>query len=241
MFESLAHLTPSGAVESLAQIMSLGGPVVLILAGLSVLALAVTGLKAWQFFRIGRSDDQRIHLALSAWRNGNRAKALAGLKSQNGPAPEILARMIPAVDAVPVEAVREDVERLAGRQLAEMRSGLRVLDAIAQVAPLLGLFGTVLGMIEAFRQLQAAGSQVDPSMLAGGIWIALLTTAVGLGVAMPVSLVLSAFEARIAREQAVMEDVFTAAFTGAPVEGSGHVEQPQISVPAGAKVNYASA
>ncbi|MEP0332230.1 MAG: MotA/TolQ/ExbB proton channel family protein [Anderseniella sp.] len=241
MFESLASLTPSGALQSLTHIMSLGGPVVLILAVLSVLALAVTGLKVWQLFRIGRSDDRRIHRALSAWRNGNRAKALASLKSQKGPAPAILARMIPAVDAVPVEAVREDVERIAGRQLAEMRSGLRVLDAIAQVAPLLGLFGTVLGMIEAFRQLQAAGSQVDPSMLAGGIWIALLTTAVGLGVAMPVSLVLSAFEARIAREQAVMEDVFTAAFTGAPVEGGASTEQPQISVPAGAKVNYASA
>ncbi|MEO9874754.1 MAG: MotA/TolQ/ExbB proton channel family protein, partial [Anderseniella sp.] len=179
MFESLASLTPSGALQSLTHIMSLGGPVVLILAVLSVLALAVTGLKVWQLFRIGRSDDRRIHRALSAWRNGNRAKALASLKSQKGPAPAILARMIPAVDAVPVEAVREDVERIAGRQLAEMRSGLRVLDAIAQVAPLLGLFGTVLGMIEAFRQLQAAGSQVDPSMLAGGIWIALLTTAVG--------------------------------------------------------------
>lgn len=241
MFESLTNLTPSGAVQSLTHIMSLGGPVVLILAALSVLALAVAGLKVWQFFRIGGSDDHRIHLALFAWRNGNREKALASLKSQKGPTPAILARMIPAVDAVPVEAVREDVERLAGRQLSEMRSGLRVLDAIAQVAPLLGLFGTVLGMIEAFRQLQAAGSQVDPSMLAGGIWIALLTTAVGLGVAMPVSLVLSALEARIAREQAIMEDVFSAAFTGAPVGHEAHPEQPQMSMPVGAKVNYASA
>lgn len=241
MFESLASLTPSSVLASLSDILSLGGPVVLILAVLSILALAVTGLKMWQFFRIGRSDDQRIHQALYTWRNGNRAKALASLKSQKGPAPAILAKMIPAVDSVPVDAVREDVERLAGRQLSEMRSGLRVLDAIAQVAPLLGLFGTVLGMIEAFRQLQAAGSQVDPSMLAGGIWIALLTTAVGLGVAMPVSLVLSAFEARIAREQAVMEDVFTAAFTGAPVEQEAHAAQPQMYVPAGAKVNYASA
>ena len=241
MFESWPSLTPSGALESVTHIMSLGGPVVLILAALSVLALAVTGLKAWQFFCIGRSDDHRIHRALSVWRNGNRGKALAGLKSMGGPAPAILVKMIPAVDAVQVEVVREDVERLAGRQLAEMRSGLRVLDAIAQIAPLLGLFGTVLGMIEAFRQLQAAGSQVDPSMLAGGIWIALLTTAVGLGVAMPVSLMLSAFEACIAREQAVMEDVFTAAFTGAPVEGGAHPEQPQMSVPVAAKVNYASA
>ena len=55
----------------------------------------------------------------------------------------------------------------------------------------MGLFGTVLGMIDAFRALQAAGDAVDPSVLAGGIWVALLTTAAGLGVAMPTSLALT--------------------------------------------------
>jgi biopolymer transport protein ExbB len=77
---------------------------------------------------------------------------------------------------------------------------MRLLDAIAQTAPLLGLFGTVLGMIEAFQTLQSAGATVDPSQLAGGIWVALLTTALGLGIAMPVSLFLSWVEGRIARE-----------------------------------------
>lgn len=241
MFEYLPSLTLSGAMETVTQIAAIGGPVVVILVALSIVALAVTGLKMWQLFRIGRSDDRRIHQALSIWRSGNRAKALVSLRNQKGPAPAILSRVIAALDEVPVNTVREDVERLAGRQLNEMRSGLRVLDAIAQVAPLLGLFGTVLGMIEAFRQLQAAGSQVDPSMLAGGIWVALLTTAVGLGVAMPVSLVLTAFEARIAREQATMEDVFTAAFTGAPVEKGEGATNPPASRSSGARVNYVAA
>lgn len=240
MIENLAGVTPSSALSAVGQVVSLGGPVVFILGLLSILALAVTGLKMWQFYRIGRSSGRRIHQALSAWRNGNPQKALVSLTIAKGPAPAILVKMMPALDNKPVDAIREDVERLAGRQLSEMRSGLRILDAIAQVAPLLGLFGTVLGMIEAFRQLQAAGSQVDPSMLAGGIWIALLTTAVGLGVAMPVSLVLSAFEARIAQEQAVMEDVFTAAFTGAPVEQMARADESQGSVASGTQVTYAS-
>lgn len=68
---------------------------------------------------------------------------------------------------------------------------------MAQLAPLLGLFGTVLGMISAFQALQQAGAQVDPSILAGGIWVALLTTAVGLAVAMPTSVALSWFEVRM--------------------------------------------
>ena len=76
---------------------------------------------------------------------------------------------------------------------------------MAQVAPLLGLFGTVLGMIEAFRALQEAGAQVDPSLLAGGIWVALLTTAAGLAVAMPTAMVLSWFEGRMDAERVTAE------------------------------------
>ncbi len=83
--------------------------------------------------------------------------------------------------------------------------GFRLLDAVVQVAPLLGLFGTVLGMIEAFQALQDAGSQVDPSILAGGIWVALLTTAVGLVVAMPTSAVLNWFEGRLDAERVLAE------------------------------------
>ena len=88
---------------------------------------------------------------------------------------------------------------------ARLERGFRFLDTVAQVAPLLGLFGTVLGMIEAFQALQSAGSQVDPSLLAGGIWVALLTTAAGLAVAMPASVVLSWFESRMAEERALAD------------------------------------
>lgn len=60
-------------------------------------------------------------------------------------------------------------------------------------------------MIEAFRSLQAAGSQVDPSILAGGIWVALLTTAVGLVVAMPTALILSWLEQRMEAERVIAD------------------------------------
>jgi biopolymer transport protein ExbB len=56
-------------------------------------------------------------------------------------------------------------------------------------------------MIDAFQSLQSAGSQVDPSLLAGGIWVALLTTAVGLAVAMPTAMVLSWLESRMDGER----------------------------------------
>ena len=67
-----------------------------------------------------------------------------------------------------------------------MRAQLPALEVIGTLTPLLGLLGTVLGMIAAFRAMEVAGSQVDPSVLSGGIWQALLTTAMGLAIAIPV-------------------------------------------------------
>jgi biopolymer transport protein ExbB len=62
---------------------------------------------------------------------------------------------------------------------------LSILASIASIAPLLGLFGTVLGMIEVFQRLAALGGHADVALLSGGIWVALLTTAFGLFVAIP--------------------------------------------------------
>ena len=101
--------------------------------------------------------------------------------------------------------VAEEIDRYATDRLHTLQGGFRFLDAVAQMAPLLGLFGTVLGMIEAFRNLQNAGNVVDPSILAGGIWVALLTTAFGLAVAMPVSLVLTWLEARLESERVAIQ------------------------------------
>jgi hypothetical protein len=88
-----------------------------------------------------------------------------------------------------------------------LRSWFRPLEVIASLAPLLGLFGTVLGMIKAFQQLESAGSQVNPAILSGGIWEALLTTAVGLAVAIPVVALLNWLERRVDRLAIEMESV----------------------------------
>ncbi|HAK63791.1 MAG TPA: flagellar motor protein MotA, partial [Alphaproteobacteria bacterium] len=82
--------------------------------------------------------------------------------------------------------VEEEIGRIGGNQLVAMQSYFRWLEVIGNIAPLLGLLGTVMGMITAFQQLELAGSKVNPSILAGGIWEALLTTQVGLMVAIPV-------------------------------------------------------
>jgi len=109
--------------------------------------------------------------------------------------------------------VREEVARYGGDALYSLRSLFRPLEVIGSLAPLLGLFGTVLGMIEAFRQLEGAGAQVDPAILSGGIWVALLTTAVGLAVAMPAVALLNWLERRVDGLAHEMNMVVTQVFT----------------------------
>lgn len=103
------------------------------------------------------------------------------------------------------ETARERLGALAVQHAASLRAGFRFIDLAATAAPLLGLLGTVLGMIEAFRQMQAAGSRVDPSQLAGGIWEALLTTAAGMVVALVAIVCLSILESLAERQTARAE------------------------------------
>ena len=69
-----------------------------------------------------------------------------------------------------------EVSRVGSREIKELERYLRGLEVIANLSPLLGLLGTVLGMIKAFSKLESAGTKVDPTILAGGIWEALRRT-----------------------------------------------------------------
>ncbi len=194
-------------LDSISGLLALGGPVVAILATISVFALALVLVKLFQFHRerVGRHRVPRE--ALHAWLHRERARGQAMVDADASAVSAALstAMRLTAVRDLPQAAIEQEVARGAQQRLHDLQRGFRALDAIAQVAPLLGLFGTVLGMIEAFRQLQAAGSAVDPSLLAGGIWVALLTTAVGLAVAMPTQLILTWFETQVENERVAIE------------------------------------
>ena len=186
------------SIDALRGILFLGGPVVAVLLVMSVLTLAVVLYKIWQFTASGVGRHRVLSEALAAWDAGDKRTARARLTASRS----YLAPLVStAMDAQNVPGLDARLDAEAGLALAGLERGFRLLDTVAQLAPLLGLFGTVLGMIEAFQSLQAAGSAVDPSLLAGGIWVALLTTAVGLAVAMPTSMVLAWLESRTARER----------------------------------------
>ena len=193
----------------------IGGPVVIVLLAMSVVALTVVVAKLWQFGTVRLGDLDSAREALRLYQSGEPERALALLSGRSrNPAAVVLGHAIRGrYRGLPVPMVREEVLRCGGDALESLRIGFRPLEVIASLAPLLGLFGTVLGMIEAFRQLEMAGSRVDPAVLSGGIWEALLTTAVGLAVAIPIVAVLSWMERRVERFAHQMSSITTRVFT----------------------------
>lgn len=192
--------------DQILAVFTLGGPVVAVLIGVSVVTLSVILYKLVQFRAARVGHHTAIRAALSEWDIGQLTKAGQVLGMSKSYLAPVVTHAMNAAHR-PDAAARLEAE--AEAQFLKLERGFRLLDTVAQLAPLLGLFGTVLGMIEAFQALQDAGSSVDPSLLAGGIWVALLTTAVGLGVAMPTSVVLSWFEARMSAERVFAELAMT--------------------------------
>lgn len=191
-----------------------GGPVVVILLALSVAALAIVLVKVWQFQAVRLGNKRVAREALRLWQSGRLGEAQTMAAASPNPVAQALARgMRGQRRGLPEPRIREEVVRYGSDMIEALRSGFRPLELISSLAPLLGLFGTVLGMIAAFRELEAAGSQVNPAMLSGGIWEALLTTAAGLAVAMPTIAALNWLEARVDRVAHQMESAVTRLFT----------------------------
>ena len=202
-------------MSNLSTLLINGGIVVSILLLFSVAALTITLLKVWQFWRVfslsSRLPDQALHeLTL-----GQRNQARLLVQGSHNPRGVLIKTALSLLgnDTLTLAETRDEVLRQARQLAGALYSYLRPLEVIATLAPLLGLFGTVLGMIEAFRAMEAAGSQVNPAVLSGGIWQALLTTAVGLGVAIPVSLAHSALERRADVETLALQNTADQLFT----------------------------
>lgn len=209
-----------------------GGPVVVILLLLSLVATTLIFIKLFQiiWFRIG--SNAGINKVIELWLNGYTHEAYELVKTSYNPTKSILAHLMRGLlqRSVDQKIVREDVERIALREVGKLRSFMRPLEAIVQIAPLLGLFGTVIGMIEAFQTLQSAGSEADPAVLAGGIWVALLTTAVGLAVAIPLAFVVSWFDGRIEAERLSMQEAITSLLTGRVTDANRQPKETEETV-----------
>lgn len=183
-------------LESLLQFLINGGPVIWILLVLSIVATAVILFKGWFLWTLRENSAVPIASVLVSLKEGKKSEALMKVQGQHNPRACLLAHLIPLLDhkELSLDEIRDEASRKARLLLADLGSNLKMLEVIAVIAPLIGLFGTVLGMIVAFQAMESAGAAVNPSVLSGGIWQALLTTAAGMAVAIPVTMIHSWFD-----------------------------------------------
>ncbi len=206
---------PFNLLSRLSALLNVGGPMMWMIALLSVASLALILWKALHLYRMGVfGGGRRSAEAIALWQRGDISAAIAAVAGRNrARAIVVHSAMVAAQDGSLVQADAEaETERVARNILAQARKGLRGLELAAAIGPLLGLLGTVTGMIAAFQGLQAAGSRADTATLAGGIWEALLTTAAGMGVAIPAMIALAWFDSVVDGLRHDMEDDATRVF-----------------------------
>lgn len=112
---------------------------------------------------------------------GNVRQAIRYCEQTDKPLSRILVKGLQRLGR-PIKEIEDGIMSAGKQEANRLESKMDWLATIAGVAPLLGFLGTVTGMIDAFQQIQNMEGQVNPSLLAGGIWEALITTAFGLGV-----------------------------------------------------------
>ncbi|MDA1091623.1 MAG: MotA/TolQ/ExbB proton channel family protein [Proteobacteria bacterium] len=227
---NVTEAVPVGVFEQALLFMEDGGPVMYLLLAISILTLTLIIGKLIQFWMLRVNARGFVEPALRSWHEGRNREAMNILRPQRNPVARVLeVALYGSTDGEGrQELVKEEITRVAGLELDNLRSGLRPLALIANISPLIGLLGTVLGMINAFKALQAAGNKVDPSILSGGIWVALLTTAAGLVIAIPAAAAHNWMEGVVYRAQRAMEDAVTRVFTVqlSPARGGDQPAEP---------------
>lgn len=173
-----------------------GGLVMIPLLGLGAAALLVGFVKWLQFARVRLTTEADLQTVLRHLEKNDQDKALAHARGISGPAGDMLAAAVEYANEK-----KEHIEEIVYEKMLAARTrlerGLAFLSLTATTGPLLGLLGTVTGMIATFKLISSFGSG-DPKLLAAGISEALIATATGMAVAIP-ALLLHAFLSRKAK------------------------------------------
>jgi len=190
-------------------ILEKGGVVMLILVGLSIYALGVIFYKVQQFITAGVFNTSYVDRTMQHVKQGELTAASQKVAGARGPVARIMRVAIECImnRDMTIKSRESEIARVGSSELRYLESHMRGLEMVATTAPLLGLLGTVIGMVRAFSKLGEAGTRVDPSMLAGGIWEALLTTVGGLAVAIPAVAAYYIIDGVIEKVRSQMKDV----------------------------------
>jgi biopolymer transport protein ExbB len=170
-------------------------PVMVALIILSVLTLGFVIERAIYFNKRNGNPDAIMHAAMGKVRSGNRQEAQWALTTAAHPVGPVAAEVL-ASAGLPPEASEEQLVMALGRERLLLERNLGFLGTMGNTAPLIGLLGTVWGIMRAFHDMAATGS-AGPSVVAAGVAEALFTTASGLLVAVPAVILYNYFLRRM--------------------------------------------
>ncbi len=172
---------------SLWQLFLSGGPVMWPIFLASVFAFAIIGEKFWHLHKIKIDTQEFLNEILNKIKRHEIKETLQFCDNTKSPVAHILKAGILKYDR-PRPQIIEAIEDASLYEVPKLEKNLPMLATISHIAPLLGLLGTVTGMVRCFQLVQAKATTlhpISPGDLAGGIWEALLTTVAGLIVAIP--------------------------------------------------------
>ncbi len=176
-----------------------GGPIVWLLLVLSLFSLMLICVKTLSLRGVLGGEANRA-AAFNQWASGDKTAAMRTLETGTTPADRVTLTAMEGLTANKPRAVLTgDLEWRGNAEVATMNRHIRILELIAMISPLLGLLGTVLGMIQSFQELALAEGAANASLLAAGIWQALLTTAAGLLVAIPAAVAANLLSEKVER------------------------------------------
>lgn len=203
-----------------------GGPFMWPLLFSLVLGVAVVLERLWTLSRASINTKKFFAAVQEALQTGGADKAAEICANTRGPVASVFHAGLLRLDRG-IDHVEKAIESSGSVEMAFLEKGLVWLATVANVAPLLGFLGTVSGMIKAFQAIAEAGD-VEPSLVAAGISEALITTAAGLTIAIPMQVMHNLFVSRVGKIMIDMEES-SSAFVDTLVEkGYG---RPQGSPP----------
>ena len=183
---------------SLIDILVKGGVLMIFIGLCSIIAVAVVIERWWTLRKVQINTAAFILQVKNLLLKDRIEEAIALAKRTPGPVAKITKAAIEKHDR-PREEIKEAIEAAGKAEAFQLERNLGALGTVAAISPLIGFLGTVTGMIRAFMQVQAQAGNVDASVLAGGIWEALITTAAGLTVGIPALIFYNWLQGKIER------------------------------------------
>lgn len=168
-----------------------GGPLMWLLLGCSILTVAISLERYFHFHRARIDVGDLLHGLRNLVRNRNYAEALHECAGTPGPVARVIHSALIRHDS-PRSELKEIVQESGQLEVPKLEKYLAVLLSIAYVAPLIGLLGTILGLVNTFVQVNAAGGYATVAEISKGVYASLISSAAGLMVAIP-SFVLYSF------------------------------------------------